>query len=65
LSPTPSTSSATKTQENTKVDHDDPEPTDESDIQMKYFSDQLCGSSIGKVTKKLAVRTSVSTGIVK
>jgi hypothetical protein len=35
LSPTPSTSSALKTLENTEEYPDDPEPTDEGDIQME------------------------------
>jgi len=39
LSPTPSTSSAIKTLENTEEDCDDPEPADEGDIQMEYFPD--------------------------
>jgi hypothetical protein len=36
LSPTPSTSSAVKTPENTE---EGPEPADEGDIQMEYSSD--------------------------
>jgi hypothetical protein len=36
LSPTPSTSSAMKTPENTEEDHDNPEPADEGAIQMEY-----------------------------
>jgi hypothetical protein len=39
LSPTPSTSSATKTPENTEDDPDDPERAGEGDIQMEYSSD--------------------------
>jgi hypothetical protein len=39
LSPTPSTSSAMKTPENTEEDSNDPEPT-EGDIQMEYTSNQ-------------------------
>jgi hypothetical protein len=39
LSHTPSISSAAKNPENTEEDPDDPEPTDEGDIQMEYFSD--------------------------
>jgi len=39
MSPTPSTSSAVKTQEDTTVDSHDPEPAAEGDIQMEYSSD--------------------------
>jgi hypothetical protein len=39
LSPTPSYSSAVKTSENTKQNPDDPELTDEGNIQMEYSSD--------------------------
>jgi len=38
LSPTPSTSSAMKTPDNTEADPDDPEPADAGDIQMEYSS---------------------------
>jgi hypothetical protein len=36
LSPTPSTSPAMNTPENTEEDPDDPEPAGEGDIQMEY-----------------------------
>jgi len=39
LSPAPSTSSAVKTQDDTKEDPHDPEPAAEGDIQMEYSSD--------------------------
>jgi hypothetical protein len=39
LSPTPSTSSATKIPEHTEEDPDDPELADAGDIQMEYSSD--------------------------
>jgi len=39
LSPTPSTSSAMKTPENTKAEPDDPEPADGGNIQMETSSD--------------------------
>jgi hypothetical protein len=39
LSPTPSTSSAMKTPENTEEDPDGHEPADERDIQMEYLCD--------------------------
>jgi hypothetical protein len=51
LSPTPSTSSARKTPENTEEDPDDPESIDEGDIQMEYSCHWLHGTSIGAVTK--------------
>ena len=51
LSPTPSTSSAMRTPENTEEDPDDLKPADEGDIQMEYSSDQLYSPSIGAVTK--------------
>jgi hypothetical protein len=51
LSPTPSTSSGMKTQENRLEEPDDPEPVGEGDIQMEYSSAQLCSPSIGRVTK--------------
>ena len=51
LFPTPSTLSAMKTPENTEEDHDDPQPADEGDIQMEYFSDYKYSSSIRTVTK--------------
>jgi hypothetical protein len=41
LSITPSTSSATKTPDNTEKDPDDHEPAGEGSIQMKYLSDYL------------------------
>jgi len=51
LSPTPSTSSAVRTPENTEWDPDDLKPADEGDIQTEYSSDQLHSPSIGAVTK--------------
>jgi len=39
LSPTPSTSSAVKSPENTEEYSDDPEPATADDIQMEYSSD--------------------------
>jgi hypothetical protein len=39
LFPTPTTSSAMKTPENTEKDLDDPEPAYKGDIQMEYSSD--------------------------
>jgi hypothetical protein len=39
LSPTPSTSSAMKTPENSEENPDYPEPVSEGDIQMEYSSD--------------------------
>jgi len=39
LTPTPATSSATKTPENIEDDPDDPEQAGEEDIQMEYSSD--------------------------
>jgi len=39
MSPTPSTSSAVKTQEDITEDSQDPEPAAEGDTQMEYFSD--------------------------
>jgi hypothetical protein len=39
LPPTPATSSAIKTPNNTHQEPDDPEPADEGDIQMDYSSD--------------------------
>jgi hypothetical protein len=50
LFPTPSTSSATKTPENTEEDPDDPEPADGNN-QVEYFSDQLYSPSMGAGTK--------------
>ena len=41
FSPTPSTSLAVKSQENTEEYPDDPEPATAGDIQMEYSSDQL------------------------
>jgi hypothetical protein len=38
LSPTPNTSSAVKTPENTEEDPDDLQPANEEDIQMEYSS---------------------------
>jgi hypothetical protein len=35
----PSASSAVKTPDNTEEDPDDPEPANEGDIQVEYFSD--------------------------
>jgi len=39
LPPTPAIYSAMKTPENTDGNPDDPEPADERDIQIEYFSD--------------------------
>jgi len=39
LSPIPSTSSTMKVSNNKEQDPDDPEPSDEEDIQMEYSSD--------------------------
>jgi hypothetical protein len=39
LSPTPSTSSTVETPKNTKEGPGHPEPADEGNIQMEYFSD--------------------------
>lgn len=39
LPPTPSTSSAMKTAENTKAEPDDPKPAGEGSIQMESYSD--------------------------
>jgi len=49
LSPTPSTSSATKTPENIEDNPDDPERAGEGDSQMEYSSDLLYSTSIGCV----------------
>jgi hypothetical protein len=51
LSPTPSTSSTMKTPDNTEDDTEGPEPAEEGQIQMEYFSDQLCSPSIGALIK--------------
>ena len=48
LSPTSSTSSATKTPENIEDNPDDSEQAGEGDIQMEYSSDQLYSTSIGR-----------------
>jgi len=50
LCPTPSTSSAVKTLEETEEDPSDREPAD-GDVKMEYFPDQLYRPSIGAVTR--------------
>jgi len=51
LFPTTSNLSAMKIPENVEEDHDDPQPSDEGDIQMDYFSDYTYSPSIRTVTK--------------
>jgi len=41
LPPTPAIYSAMKTPENTDGNPDDPEPADERDIEIEYFSDTV------------------------
>jgi hypothetical protein len=53
LYPTPATSSAMKTPENTERGPYDPELADGGDIQMECSSPESCSPSIGIVTKKL------------
>jgi len=50
-SPITSTYSPRKIPENTEENPDDPQPADEEDMQMQYYSDYLCSPSIGAVTK--------------
>jgi hypothetical protein len=58
LSPTPSTSLAMKTPENTE----DPEPADEVDFQIEYSPDLLYSPSIGAVSRNLSVTVYISIG---
>ena len=51
LSPTPSTSSAVKTLQETEEDPIDPEPAYEGGVKVEYFPDQLYRPRIGAVTR--------------
>ena len=58
--PTPSTSSAVKSPENTEKYPDDPEPETAGDIQMEFSSDWLYSPSIGAATKNYVLKSWLS-----
>jgi hypothetical protein len=50
--PTPSTSSAVKTPENTDENPDDSDPADKGDTKMEYSPDHLNTPSVGALSRK-------------